>query len=104
MRLIKPRTSSVPGDRIVRRFEAALKAGKRPSIEDALDSAAKAEWTDLLRTLLTAEVNARRARGETPLAHEYLPRFPAHTNVVLSLFPDAAAAHSRRRIRCSTSW
>ena len=92
MRIIKPRSTTVPSDRIIRRFEAGLKSGRRPSIEDALDSAARAEWSDLLRTLLFLEVDARRSRGEKPLAHEYLPRFPAHVSIVYSVFPEAAAA------------
>jgi len=82
----------VPSYRIVRRYEASLKAGKRPSLEDALDSAARAEWSDLLRMLLTMEVDARRAWGESPRANEYLPRFPAHVSIVYSVFPEAAAA------------
>jgi hypothetical protein len=71
-------------------FVAELQAGRRPSIEAALDQAPKDEWPCLLQSLLIAETNARRSRGETPVAREYLPRFPAHTGVVRAVVPDMA--------------
>jgi hypothetical protein len=37
-----------------------------------------------------AEVGDRRSRGETPKARDYLPRFPAHTDVVRAVLPDAS--------------
>lgn len=72
-------------------FVADVYAGGRPSIEAALDEAPPAEWADLLRALLIAEVNARRARGESPTARDYLPRFPAHTDIVRTVLPEATA-------------
>jgi hypothetical protein len=67
-----------------------LQTGKRPSIEAALDQAPPTEWPGLLQSLLIAEVNHRRSRGEMPVAREYLPRFPAHTEVVRSIVPEIA--------------
>jgi hypothetical protein len=75
---------------IALRFAAEIQAGRRPSIEAALDQAPKHEWPDLLQSLLIAETNARRARGETPVAREYLPRFPAHTDVVRTVVAEVA--------------
>jgi len=72
---------------IALRFVAALQAGRRPSIEAALDSAPSSEWSGLLQSLLTAEVNDRLSRGETPHIREYLPRFPAHMAIVRTAFP-----------------
>jgi hypothetical protein len=69
-------------------FVADVYAGGRPSIEAALDEAPPAEWAGLLRALLIAEVNARRARGEVPTARDYLARFPAHTAIVRTILPE----------------
>lgn len=71
---------------VAMRFVGELQAGRRPSIEAALDSVPMAEWDGLLQSLLIAEVNHRRSRGETPVAREYSPRFPAHTSIVESVF------------------
>jgi len=87
----QPTPTSARASRIARRFATDLLASKRPSIEAALDAAPRDEWGALLHTLLVAEVDARRARGETPLAREYLPRFPAHTDVVRAVLPEASA-------------
>ena len=80
--------------RIALGFAADLQAGKRPLIELALDSVPPSEWAPLLHSLLIAEINARRARGEVPLRREYLPRFPAHTHVVRAVFPESTGASS----------
>jgi len=79
---------------IALRFAADLQAGKRPLIELALDSTPRVDWGPLLHSLLIAEVNARRARAEVPLLREYLPRFPAHTDVVRAVFPEPTASFS----------
>lgn len=71
---------------VAMRFVGELQAGRRPSIEAALDSTPTTEWDGLLQSLLIAEVNHRRSRGESPVAREYLPRFPAHTSIVESVF------------------
>src|SRR5262245_47592755 len=80
--------------RIALRFATDLQAGKQPLIEVALDSTPRTEWGPLLHSLLIAEVNARRGRGETPLLREYLPRFPAHTDVVRAVVPESTGASS----------
>src|SRR4051812_14115759 len=83
---------SIASTTIALRFVADIQAGKRPSIEAALDSAPKSEWPTLLHSLLIAEVNSRMARGEVPLLREYLPRFPTHAAIVRSVLPDFPVA------------
>lgn len=73
---------------IALRFVGDLQTGLRPSIEAALDQAPPSEWPGLLQSLLIAEVNHRRSRGEMPVAREYLPRFPAHTEIVRLVVPE----------------
>ena len=80
-----------PVSEIVQTFTAELWRGRRPSIEAALDETANDEWPGALRTLLLAEIADRRARGETPVVREYLPRFPAHIDVVRAVFPPPPA-------------
>jgi hypothetical protein len=58
----------------------------------ALDQAPRDEWAGLLQSLLIAETNFRRSRGESPIAREYLPRFPAHAEVVREVVPDTHQA------------
>ncbi len=56
--------------------------GGRPRIEDALNTVPPSERANLFESLLTAEVNARKARGEAPDAGEYAPRFPQFRHMV----------------------
>ena len=68
------------------RFVQQWSAGDRPRIEDSLASVPPSERPNLFQSLLTVEVNARRTRGESPMASEYLARFPQfHTHIVSSL-------------------
>src|SRR5437899_2614630 len=86
--LDRPPLPSPRATGIALRFVADIQAGRRPSIEKALDQAPRNEWAALLQSLLIAEINARRARGENPTARDYLPRFPAHTDVVRAIVPE----------------
>lgn len=83
---------SLTATQVALQFAAQLQAGDRPSIEAALDQVTSAEWADLLHSLLIAEVNVRRTRGENPTARDYLPRFPAHTHIVRAVLPDPPAS------------
>ena len=58
------------------RFEAELKAGRRPAVEDYVGAAAEAERPALLRELVAVEAAYRRRAGEEPRADEYRDRFP----------------------------
>jgi serine/threonine-protein kinase len=75
--------ASLPGDRVRRlelvcdRFEAACKAGERPSIEEHLAAVPEPERAALLRELIPLEIDYRRLAGEQPAADEFLARFPA---------------------------
>ncbi len=59
-----------------RRFEAAWKAGGRPSIRDFLSGAAEGDRAALLQELIHLEVHYRRTGGEEPRPREYLDLFP----------------------------
>jgi len=90
----RPPAPSLTATQVAVQFAAQLQAGYRPSIEAALDRVTGSEWADLLHSLLIAEVNARRARGENPTTRDYLPRFPAHTHVVRAVLPaDPSPSH-----------
>lgn len=84
----RPSNPSPAATAAAMQFVTDLMAGRRPSIEAALDAVPPSEWPGLLHSLLIAEVNDRRSRGEFPLAREYLPRFPAHADVVRAVLPD----------------
>ena len=58
------------------RFDAALKAGQAPIIEEHLRGAAAAERLALLKELVRLEVSHRRRRGEAIQSAEYRRRFP----------------------------
>src|SRR5262249_51718805 len=61
-------------DRIRGRFEADRAKGEQPRIENYLSSD-DPQRTDVLLTLLTSELDARRRRGELPEPSEYGGRF-----------------------------
>lgn len=86
----RPVLPSTLATTIALRFVADLQAGRRPSIEAALDHAPSNEWSGLLQSMLTAEVNYRRSHGQAPNLREYLPRFPKHIAIVRTVFPDAS--------------
>ncbi len=67
------------------RFEDAWRAGRRPSIEEALAEAPATERATLLRRLLALELEMRRERGEDPHEDEYLERFPNDLSIVQSV-------------------
>lgn len=75
-------------DRVCDRFEAALKAGRRPHLERYLRKAPPAAQAELLRELLVLEVHYRSQSGETPQRQEYHHRFPEHTELIHAVFRD----------------
>src|SRR5262249_4411138 len=68
------------------RFEAAWRAGERPSIEDFLGDRSDRANPVRLRYLLAVELDYRRALGETPGASEYRSRFPGQEGMIDSVF------------------
>ena len=76
-------------DRICDRFEADWASGARPRIEDHLGEVPPAFRPDLLSDLLSAELAARRRRGERPEPREYADRFPDELDAILAAFADS---------------
>lgn len=72
-------------DAICDRFEAALRAGKRPRIETSLEGVEHGH-AELLEHLLRAELEQARAEGNDPNPLAYLARFPAFTSTVVRAF------------------
>ncbi len=66
------------------RFESACQLGDRPRIEDYQRQFPEIAG-DLLKPLLTLEVDYRRQRGEKLLWGEYLSRFPQATELLTEL-------------------
>jgi WD40 repeat protein/serine/threonine protein kinase len=73
-------------DAAARRFELAWKQGVRPRIEDFLAKVPEPRWPGLLAELLRVERELRQQAAEQPTAEEYRRRFPAHYDVVASVF------------------
>ena len=72
------------------RFEAAWKAGGRPSIEDFLGELTGQEHRASLRELLALDLAYRRHGGESPTHDEYRIRFPAHFDLIDAAFDEAS--------------
>jgi serine/threonine protein kinase/formylglycine-generating enzyme required for sulfatase activity len=69
-------------DRVCDSFEAAWRAGRRPRIEDFLESTTVEERTELFRELLAREVELRKEAGESPEAAEYEDRFQVFVELI----------------------
>jgi serine/threonine protein kinase len=83
----------------VARFEKAWKEGIRPHIEETLASAPEPQRRPLLQELLRVERKLRLHADERPTAEEYSQRFPAHDDVVASVFaPGRASPAARGRV------
>jgi serine/threonine protein kinase/tetratricopeptide (TPR) repeat protein len=67
-------------------FEANLKAGQAPSIEEALAALPEDGRAALFRDLLVLELAHRRRLGESPMTDEYLARFPLYAGEVVGTF------------------
>jgi serine/threonine-protein kinase len=81
-------------NRICDRFEAAWRAGGRPSLEGELAWAQESSRSALLRELLATELECRRSAGEHPRPAEYRGRFPDHVSIVEATF---AASDDQRQ-------
>lgn len=85
-------------EEICDRFEAAWKAGERPTIEDYLGELPEADQTALFRELLVLELTYRRRLGERPTQEGYQCRFPEQVAVINAVFgaePPLRAARPR---------
>jgi hypothetical protein len=65
-------------DQVCDCFEAAWRAGKRPTIEEYLVLGVSAHRPELFRELLAVELACRKERGERPTPEEYQVRFPTY--------------------------
>ncbi len=75
-------------------FEADWLAGCRPAIEPLLRDVSEADRSRLLRELLALELEYRAARGEAPIAAEYLSRFPGEGTLIDELLADPESTAS----------
>jgi WD40 repeat protein/serine/threonine protein kinase len=74
-------------DRLSDAFEAAWRSGgPRPRIEDYWMASDEPARSALLRELVAADLELRRAAGERPELAEYVRRFPGSTEVLAILF------------------
>jgi serine/threonine-protein kinase len=74
-------------DRASDAFEAAWRGGgPRPRIEDFWTATDEPARSALLRELVAAELELRRAAGEQPEPADYLGRFPGLTEAIRALF------------------
>ncbi len=80
------RLSAVRIDEACDQFEAAWGAGATPRIEDYLDQADEPHRVPLFGELLALELELRTKRGDRPEREEYVQRFPAHAEIVRTIF------------------
>lgn len=73
-------------DEVCDRFEACWKAGRRPRIEDYLDTAQESDRLELLQELLLLDLEYRTRAGECPSAAEYKARFPQDRKLIEDAF------------------
>jgi protein kinase-like protein len=76
-------------------FEAACKAGLRPTVEDYLSDLMPDPYRSLLlRKLLERELACRRQVGEEPTAQEYRARYPGQSAILRAIFGEEPPASS----------
>jgi tetratricopeptide (TPR) repeat protein len=91
------------------RFEAVLKAGERPRIEEFLEGMPEPGRPALLRELLVLDLEYRGRSGESPSATEYLARFASYGAVIDGVFAGRPVADAEtetatlRSVRLSPS-
>ncbi len=71
-------------------FERALLNGDSPSIERSLPKVDESARPQLLRGLLAVELKWWHQSGQTPVAGEYLERFPEYPELVLEILGQVA--------------
>src|SRR6056297_1469857 len=81
-------------DRLVERFTADFRAGKKPQIESYLEDFS-GDKEQLLAELASIEIQLRREAGESIEADEYLQRFPDRGAVINSVLLDPPGAALR---------
>ncbi len=71
-------------DRVCDEFEAAWRAGGRPSVEGAVDGLTGATRRAAVREVVALDAFYRRQQGDTPAATDYTVRFPDFAPDVLA--------------------
>ena len=71
-------------------FEAALRSGTSPQIEDFLEEITPHSRDDLFRQLLSVEVEYRIETGEQPAISDYVKRFPMFRSFIEEIFTENA--------------
>jgi serine/threonine protein kinase/formylglycine-generating enzyme required for sulfatase activity len=71
---------------ICRKFEADLKKGLGPSIENCVRDVAEPQRSALLSMLVAAELRFRLRNGERPTLEQYCTRFSAHSTIIEAVF------------------
>jgi serine/threonine protein kinase/formylglycine-generating enzyme required for sulfatase activity len=84
-------------------FEDAWRVGRQPRIEEYLGERTEPERTVLFQILLEIEVELRRDAGEQPDSREYLERFEAYTEVILTVFADTRSGNENGEASLATS-
>ena len=73
-------------------FTQIWDAERRPDIPSYLEQVAEASQETLLRNLLEHDVRRRRETGETPMAEEYIGRFPRHAALIRQVFLESTSS------------
>ena len=71
---------------LCRQFMGECKSGGRPSLEDYLARVSEDARTNLLRNVLSIEIEFRRRRKEQPTSEEYIRRLPQHSVLIREAF------------------
>ena len=79
-------------DRVCDRFEAAWRAGPRPTLEDYVQGVPEPQRSALLHELIPLDADYRRRAGETIQAADYHPRFPELRGLMNSVHVRALGA------------
>jgi len=90
-------------DSLCDRFEAAWRAGERPSIERWLAEVAESARSVLLAELLSVEVGWRRRYRERPAAQEYLEQFPEDSALIIAALGKAGTILEGRSAEGTTT-
>src|SRR5271165_403555 len=80
-------------DAVCQRFEAELRDGYAPRVEDFVAQADSPQRVALLRELIALDVELRRDRGERPDPRHYRARFPDRDAGITAVFdPESASS------------
>src|SRR5579883_1410133 len=79
-------------NRLCDRYEAAWRAGERPTIATYLEASDPDERSALFRELLALEVELRREQGEDPTVDEYLAQFADRQALIAVVFSQIETA------------